>query len=178
MVDLRLQPTRSMEINMAGKNDSMVRPPEGFRRIGSVANAPWFNLKKGNILHGTLEKVYERPDERSKSGKSKFFQLKLLAPCEARAGRAEDAKIVRAEAGSVVNLNYGPKTKELESLVPEIMAGAEYEIWVHVQGDKFKISQGRTMWDMDVQRKLVRAAPAQADDEPDFEGGAEEAAGG
>ena len=59
----------------------IVRAPEGFRRVGSVANAPWFNLKKGNTLLGVLENVYERPDERVKTkdgtpGKSKFFQIR------------------------------------------------------------------------------------------------------
>ena len=163
------------------KHDSgMVRAPEGFRRVGSVANAPWFNLKKGNVLLGVLENVYERPDERVKSkdgtpGKSKFFQLKLLEACEARSGRGEDAKMVRAEAGAVVNLNYGPKTKALEDLVPSILSGAEYQVWVQV-GDKFKISGARTMWDMDVHAKQTKAEPVLADDEPDFGGDADEAA--
>ena len=160
------------------KHDGMVRAPEGFRRVGSVANAPWFNLKKGNVLLGILENVYERPDERVKTkdgspGKSKFFQVKLLEPCECRSGRGEDAKMVRAEAGAVVNLNYGPKTKGLEDLVPSILAGAEYQVWV-LCGDKFKISGGRTMWDLDVNQKLIKAEPALAE-EPDFEG-ADEAA--
>lgn len=160
------------------KHDGMVRAPDGFRRVGSVANAPWFNLKKGNTLLGILENVYERPDERVKTkdgspGKSKFFQVKLLEPCECRSGRGEDAKMVKAEAGSVVNLNYGPKTKGLEDLVPSILAGAEYQVWVSC-GDKFKISGGRTMWDLDVNQKLIKAEPALAE-EPDFEG-ADEAA--
>lgn len=158
--------------------ENVVQVPEGFRRVGSVTNAPWFTLKKGNILRGLLENVYERPDERvpkEKGGKSKFFQVKLLAACEARAGRGEDAKPVRAEVGQVVNLNYGPKTKELEKIVPEVLRGAEYEVWVHVQGDKFKISGGRTMWDLDVQVKLTKPAPAQDDDEPDFDGDSGEA---
>ena len=164
------------------KHDSgMVRAPEGFRRVGSVANAPWFNLKKGNVLLAILENVYERPDERVKTkngtpGKSKFFQLKLLEACEARSGRGGDAKMVRAEVGAVVNLNYGPKTKSLEELSPAILAGAEYQVWVQV-GDKFQISGGRTMWDMDVQVKQTKAETVLAD-EPDFDEGADEAAAG
>ena len=156
----------------------MVRAPEGFRRVGSVANAPWFNLKKGNQMIRVLENVYERNDERvpkEKGGKSRFFQVKLLEATECRAGRAEDAKIIRVEAGQVINLNYGPKTKDLEKLVPEIMRGAEYQVWIYVQGDKFKISGGRTMWDLDVQSKLTQAATALDDDEPDFDGAGTEA---
>jgi len=156
----------------------MVRAPEGFRRVGSVANAPWFNLKKGNQMIGVLENVYERNDERvpkEKGGKSRFFQVKLLEATECRAGKGDDAKIVRAEAGQVINLNYGPKTKELEKLIPEIMRGAEYQVWINVQGDKFKIGNGRTMWDMDVQVKLTQAATALDDEEPDFDGEGTEA---
>ena len=167
---------------MATKNDSVVRAPDGFRRVGSVANAPWFALKKGNVLLGLLENVYERPDERVKTkdgspGKSKFFQIKLMQACDATAGRAEDRKPVRAEIGQVVNLNYGPKTKELEKFVPDIMRGAEYQVWAAC-GDKFKISGGRTMWDLDVQVQLTKAAPALDGDEPDFDDGADEAAAG
>ena len=73
----------------------------------------------------------------------------------------------------MVNLNYGPKTKDLESLIPSIMAGAEYEVWIHVQGEKFKISGGRTMWDIDVQSKIIKAAMVVDDDVPDLDGGEE-----
>lgn len=163
----------------AAKNDSVVRPPEGFRRASSVANAPWFRLKKGNLLRGILENMYRRNDERAPKakdgsiGQSKFFQVKLVEACECRFGRGEDAKFAMAPAGTVVNLNYGPKTKDLESLIPSIMAGAEYEVWIHVQGEKFKISGSRTMWDVDVQSKIIKAAMVADDEIADLEGDAE-----
>ena len=57
-----------------------VRPPEGFRRVGSVANAGWFNMKKvGNVLHGVLEGMYQRKDELNPKGESKFFVRGALA---------------------------------------------------------------------------------------------------
>ena len=161
----------------AVNNDSVVRPPEGFRRASSVANAPWFRLKKGNLLRGILENMYRRNDERAPKakdgsiGQSKFFQVKLVEACECRFGRGEDAKFAMAPAGTVVNLNYGPKTKDLESLIPSIMAGAEYEVWVHVQGEKFKIGGGKTMWDIDVQSMIIKAAMVADDDVPDLDGG-------
>lgn len=151
----------------AALTQNMARPPEGFRRVGSVANAPWFNLRKDNVLFGVLENMYERPDERTTSGTSNFFQVKLLQPCECRAGRGEDAKVVVAPAGAVVNLNYGPKTKELAKLVPEILKGAEYQVWAAC-GEKFKISKGRTMWDLDVQVNMTKAVSVTAEDVPDF----------
>jgi hypothetical protein len=135
---------------------------EGFRRMGSVANAPWFALKKGNVLHGVLENVYERRDERSKTGTSRFFQLRLIAPCEVRTGLTADFKILRAAVGSVVNLNYGPKSKLLEGLIPSILEGAEYETWIYV-GDKLEIGGGRTMWNIEIYSKLIKSVPANQD---------------
>ena len=155
---------------MAEKNGApaaAVRPPEGLARVGSVANAPWWNLKKGNVLSGMLENMYERPDERSKSGKSKFFQIMLTAPAECRYGRGKQAKISMAKAGDVVNLNYGPKTKELEKFISDIIKGAEFEVWCHVEGEKFDIGKGQTMWPIDV-RAGMKKAPSVSDQEPDF----------
>lgn len=160
---------------MAEKNGSpsAVRPPEGLARVGSVANAPWWNLKAGNVLHGKLENMYERPDERSKSGKSKFFQIMLTAPAECRYGRGKQAKISMAKAGDVVNLNYGPKTKELEKFISDIIKGAEFEVWCHVEGEKFDIGKGQTMWPIDVRAGMTKAPSIK--DEPDFEGVEDEA---
>ena len=110
--------------------------------------------------------MYERKDERSPSGKSKFFQLELLSGCKVRQGTGETAKIVDAAAGSVVNLNYGPKTKVLEDFCTEVLHGAEIHVKAPVLG-KMKIAGGkRTMWNLDVQVKIARPAPVAA--EPDF----------
>lgn len=162
------------DLTMAKKTDVVipqngeVRPPAGMARIGSVANAPWWHLANGNVLHGELENVYERPDERSKSGKSKFFQIKLLAPTIARKGRGKDAEIVTVPTGHVVNVNYGPKTKELEKFVPDIMRGAIYTVWLHVDGEKFEIGRGQTMWPIDVRATVTVAPRATEESDPDF----------
>lgn len=146
----------------------LARPPKNLARVGSVANAPWFNLAEGNVLHGVLENVYERPDERSRSGKSKFFQILLTEPAEVRSGRGNDAELVMAEVGTVVNLNYGPKTKELEKFIPDILRGAKFEVWCHVDGPKFDIGKRQSMWPIDVRAGMIREASAM-EDEPDFE---------
>ena len=161
---------------MAEKNGApaaAVRPPEGLARVGSVANAPWWNLKKGNVLSGMLENMYERPDERSKSGKSKFFQIMLKAPAECRYGRGKQGVVKMAKAGDVVNLNYGPKTKELEKFIPDIIKGAQFEVWAHVEDEKFDIGKGQTMWPIDVRAGMTKAPSVM--DEPDFEGVEDEA---
>lgn len=144
--------------------------PEGFRRLGSVANAGWFDQKTvGNTLHGVLEGMYERKDDLNPAKKSKFFQLKLLAPCEVRDGRGEDAKVITVEEGAYVNLNYGPKSKDLEALIPEIHQGAEYEVYAVVMGEKIKLTGGRSMHNLDVGVKLTKAAAeVSADSAGDF----------
>jgi hypothetical protein len=153
---------------------SAVRPPEGLARVGSVANAPWWNIRKGNVLNGVLENIYERPDERSKSGKSKFYQIRLTEATEVRFGRGKDASIGTAKPGDVINLNYGPKTRELEKFVPDIMRGAEYTVWCYVEGEKFDIGKGQTMWPIDV--RAGQTKPPIVSDEPDFDGTEDEAA--
>lgn len=148
-----------------------VRPPEGLARVGSVANAPWFNLAAGNVCHGMLENMYLRPDERAKAsgGKSKFFQIRLLSDAQVRFGRGKEAKVGMAKAGDVVNLNYGPKTMVFETYVPDILRGAEYEVWCHVTGEKFDIGKGQTMWPIDVRAGMKKAPTVvAADSEPDF----------
>lgn len=160
-----------------GNGASRVRAPRDMARVGSVANAPWFNLANGNTLYGKLINIFERPDERARSGKSKFFQVEVMeyidgetgevAPCQVRYGRGHDASMGIAEPGEVVNLNYGPKTKDLEPFVADILRGAEYTVFCTVNGDKFTISQGRTMWPVEVFATQTRA-PKQLD-EPDFD---------
>jgi len=139
---------------------------EGMARIGSVANAPWFNLKNGNKLFGVLLSMHERPDERSKTGKSKFFQVELLDGCEARLGRGDKAKLIQAVTGQIINLNYGPKTKDLEQFIPKILRGGSYEIECIVNGEKFDIGKGQTMWPIEIFASETKAP--RADDEPDF----------
>jgi len=159
---------------MATKNQAPVQVqsslPEGFRRLGSVANAGWFNMKKiGNTLSGSLEGMFERNDSMNPKGKSKFFQIKLVGPCEVRMGKGEDASVVSAQAGDFVNLNYGPKTKMLEDFVAKLEQGAAYDVYGIVCGEKIKLSGGRSMHNFDLGVKLVRA-PRPTDDEPDFDG--------
>lgn len=144
-------------------------PPAGMMRVGSVANAPWWDIKEGNVMYGKLINVFSRPDERSKTGKSKFFQIELLKATDVRIGRGKDAAPGRAEAGQVVNLNHGPKTKDLEAYIPDILQGAEYTVWCKVDGPKFDIGRGQSMWPLDV--RAQQTIPPRASGEPDFSDG-------
>lgn len=170
--------------------------PAGMVRTSSVANAPWWHLKEGNALYGKLLNMYERPDERSKSGKSKFFQIELLdwvnketgevhqsyfdpikgveMPTEVRVGRGKGATFDVVASGTIINVNYGPKTKDWEPLISDIYRGAEYRVLAIITGDKFEIRNGQTMWPIDTFHEQVKAPRAL--EEPDFEDGEPETA--
>ena len=166
-----------MAKNHSTASSPVVSAPEGFRRLGSVANAGWFDMKTiGNTLAGALEGMYERKDDLNPKKVSNFFQVRITAPCQVRMGRAEDAQIVEAKAGDYVNLNYGPKTKDLEKLIADISLGATYEVFGVVAGEKIKLTGGRTMHNFEVFTKMTRAPQALDDSEPDFSGSSDDAA--
>jgi len=159
-----------------GVNKDSARRHDQMARVGSVSNAPWFHLKAQNLCHGYLENVYQRPDERSKTGTSKFFQIELLEPCEVREGRGKEAKVRVAKAGTIVNLNYGPKTKELEQFVSVILRGGQVEVSCFIEGEKFAIGKGQTMWPMDVRAEMTRPPQVKAEEDVDFGDDDDEAA--
>jgi len=167
-----------MAKNHAGtsQNAVSVEAPDGFVRLGSVANAGWFdNNTIGNTLKGSFEGMYTRKDDLNPKKESNFFQVRCTAECQVRMGKGEDAAIVTTKSGDYVNLNYGPKTKDLEKLVNDLNLGAKYDVLVVVKGPKLKLSGGRTMHDLDVFKKMVRAPEAVDDSEPDFSGSADDA---
>jgi len=146
--------------------------PEGFRRSGTAAAVGWFDHNLvGNVLKGELLGIYERPDElrREQGGISKFFQVKVDTECQVRAERGEDAKMVTANPGDVVNVNYGPKTKPWEVYSGDIRRGAVVEVYGVIRGDKVKLSKGRKMHNFDCFDRVVRPPQAPADESPDFE---------
>jgi hypothetical protein len=152
--------------------------PEGFQRSGSANAVGWFHMGKvGNTLHGELLGMFERKDKlRAETGVSNFFQVKVARECEVRADRGDDAQMVMAKAGDVVNVNYGPKTKPWETLISDIKRGASYEVLGCILGGKVKLDGGRTMHNFDVYQKMVRAPQADVEADVDFGGGAGEVA--
>ena len=165
---------------MAAKHeDTIVRAPEGFRRLGSVANAGWFNMKKvGNVIRGSLEGMFERKDDLRPEKVSNFFQIKVSQPCEVRMGTGEAARLVEAKVGDYVNLNYGPRTMLLSPFIPLLAQGAEFEVFGTILGDKIKLGGGRSMHNLDLYSKPTKAPMASDDSDPDFDGDADEAAAG
>lgn len=172
----------------AAAANGAISTPRGMARVGSVANAPWWHLKNGNALYGKLLNIYERPDERAKSGKSKFFQVELCQysdpdsgevrdsyfdasgdrPTEVRIGRGKGATFEQAKPGTIINLNYGPKTKDFEPFIEQIMRGAEFMVLCVINGEKFEIKNAQTMWPIETFAEMTRAPKSL--DEPDFDG--------
>jgi hypothetical protein len=152
--------------------------PEGFVLNGSRNGVGWFNQSKiGNTCLGTLIGMFNRPDalktKDGKLGESDFFQVELKEPCEVRAETGANAHMVTAQAGDVVNVNYGPKTKPWKDLVSQISQGASFEVFARVIGDKVPIKGGaQKMHNLLVGSKLVSAAQstggeASSDSAPD-----------
>ena len=162
---------------MAKKSRSasgMARAPEGFVRVGSVADVPWVALEEGNVVQGHLLGLYTRDDDRSKTGKSQFFQIELTAPCQVREGRGEDATVRQALAGEIVNLNHNPRTAAMDPYCRELLAGAKYDVYV-VNNGLMPLKNGNTMWNFDVSARQLRKPDEQ---ELDSVGGDEPEASG
>jgi hypothetical protein len=151
--------------------------PEGFQRSGSANAVGWFNMGKlGNTLRGILIGQFKRKDQLRAEGTSDFFQVQIKEPCEVRSERGEDAKMIQANPGDVVNVNYGPKTKGWESLMGDIKRGAEYEVFGRIIGTKVKLQAGKTMHNFDVFHKMISAPSAEVESDVDFEGSADDEA--
>lgn len=162
-----------MARNQTAEAPVAVSIPEGFKRSGSANAVGWFNQAKiGNILSGRLLGMFTRKDQLRPDGTSNFFQVQVDQPCEARAERGEDAKMVDAKAGDVVNVNYGPKTKPWENFENNIQRGAVYQVYGVIAGSKLKIGGGRTMHNFDTYDKMISAP--MATDDTDFDGAADE----
>ncbi len=150
--------------------------PEGFQRTGSANAVGWFNMAKvGNTLRGTLIGMFKRKDQLRESGESDFFQVLITQECEVRAERGEDAKMITANPGDVVNVNYGPKTKGWELLMGDIKRGAEYEVLGCIIGSKVKLQGGKNMHNFDVYQKMVKAPSADVEADVDFDGASDDA---
>ncbi len=137
-----------------GATSTTIAPPAGFRRRAAVTNAPWVKSMEGNVCVGRLIGRYAM--QGNVQGSTHYYQVELSGPCKVTVGRGDDAEVQDAKKGDVVNLGESYKIaclKEVE--IPEILAQAEYDVWVHFQ-EKIKITGGRTMWVIDVQSKQVK----------------------
>jgi hypothetical protein len=152
----------------AAAEGGMVRPPEGFQRQGSASGAPWFKLEPGAVISGKLLGKFKRPDPKSPTKESFFFQVEVDQRCKATLGRGADAKIISVDPGSVVNLNYTKKTAEAyDHFIPQILAGAKVLIWAQAKS-KMATMSGNSFWDIDCLAKM-ESPPASTggDDEGD-----------
>jgi hypothetical protein len=149
-----------------------VAVPSKYHRLGSVTDAPYFNLATGNQFEGKLLGVFERVNERAQNDPKlpkmvKFFQLELITPAEVKEGSGESAVVKQAEPGTVINLNCGKKTEVLLPCAAEINLGAEYDVFVHC-GKKKTLKNKNTMWDITVGINQIKAPTATASG-PDFD---------
>ncbi len=132
---------------------AMSGPPSGFRRQSSVSDAPWVEQKEGNVCFGKLINRYPMNNQ---DPPRYYYQVELKTPCLVRIGRGDDAEVKEAKVGEVVNLNENYKSSCLrDQVIPEIIAGAEYEVWAKFES-KISLQGGRTMWNIDVHTKQLK----------------------
>ena len=150
--------------------------PEGFVRSGSANAVGWFDQGTiGNVVAGNLIGMFSRKDALRTEGTSNFFQVEITQECQVRVERGEEAHMETAPKGSIINVNYGPKTKPWQKLCEQIDRGASYEVYGVIAGSKIKISAGRTMHNFEVMHKMTR--PPMASEAVDFDGSAEQEQG-
>jgi hypothetical protein len=131
--------------------------PVGFRRVNSVSDAPWVKGQEDNVVFGKLINRYAMQGQQLPGSSNHYYQIELLEPCTVTKGKGDDAEIMEAAAGDVVNLGENKQIASLKDVViPEINAGAEYQAWIKFK-NKIKISGGRTMWMIDIHSKKLRA---------------------
>jgi len=137
------------------ESEHKVAMPSGYRRRSAVTDAPWFTNKVGNIANGKLLGRYVMTAQEPPRA---YYQVELLAPCTVTVGRGDEAEEVEAKMGDVVNVGENFKLQCLKEVeVPELLAGAEYNVWIEVQ-KKIKLkSGGKTMWVIDVASKRLKA---------------------
>ena len=68
----------------------------------------------------------------------------------------------------------GTRTRNPEQFIPQIIRGAKFDIYTVVNGDKFDIGKGQSMWPVECFAQQTKAATV-LDDEPDFDGVEDEA---
>lgn len=127
-------------------------PPAGYRQMSADTDAPWWKAEEGSVCHGELLGFYTM---QGVDPARNYYQLRLLEPTSGWKGKGEDREEVHCEKGSVINLGENFKVKELQKIVPQLTAGARYNIWVKIKGPKVKVGQGHTMWPMDIHSKMI-----------------------
>jgi hypothetical protein len=143
--------------NAGGDEASEKNAPAGFRRVNSVSDAPWVKTQEGNVVYGNLINRYSMQGQQLPGSSNHYYQVELLESCMVTKGKGDDAEVIEAAAGDIVNLG---ETKQIASLkdvvIPEINAGGAHQVWVKFK-NKIKISGGRTMWNTEIHSKPTRA---------------------
>jgi hypothetical protein len=127
--------------------------PQTSKRATVVQPKPadtlsWMAMEKGNVCHGKLLGRYKL-----KSTRYYYYQVELLNPCQVRVASGLGSE---AAAGDVINLIENRKLECLKDVeIPEILAGAEYEIFIKVV-NKIEVHSGKTVWNIDVSTKAIK----------------------
>jgi hypothetical protein len=144
---------KPVENGAAAATSPAQEAPRGFQRVAALDDCPWFEIAVGNVCHGHVECIAELSTEPPRL----YYQVRLHKGCKVRVGKGDEAKVVDAKEGDIINLGETHKTKVLrDKVAARVQAGGDYDVWVSAK-NKRKIEGGRTLWLMDVQVKENKA---------------------
>ena len=146
----------SDEISSMCFYEASILEPAALKPLGMVKAKGWFDLSAGNVLVGHLLGRYEMRSDRLPTRTRVFFQVQLTSSAKIRVRLGEDAMVVEALAGTVVNVNYGVRTRELDVLIDMMRNGAEFDVRLVVR-DKVSTRLGGSFWDIGVESSQTKA---------------------
>lgn len=147
---------------MSDEKTTLRQPPTGFKRLAPLSDAPWFQPQAGNTCVGKYLGRFVMNTDPPRA----YHQVELSEPCQVRVGKKDEAKIVEAKKGDIINVGESYKIAILkENVTPECLAGAEYQVFIQTV-KKIQVRGGRTMWDIDVQANCIKPATRPVRDLP------------
>ena len=132
-------------------NDKKNEAPAGFDiSVGRTQADGWAKKVKDNTIHGRLLGRYTMGEDRA------YYQVELLADCDAVEGKGEEVKDVKLKKGQIVNFD---ESKAFSDLKPYAADGGIYDVWFKYE-DKIKLDNGNTFWPIvGPKLKQVKAPP-------------------
>jgi hypothetical protein len=128
--------------------------PAGYKRLTAFADAPWFLNQAGNTANGKLLGRYIMKIDPPRA----YYQVELFEPCTVRVGKGQDAKIVEAAKGDIINIGECYQIADLkDKVMPEFNAGGEFNIFVQSVKKIPVGSVGHTMWAMEMGNQCTKA---------------------
>lgn len=135
-------------------DQKLKQPPAGYKRLTAFADAPWFLNQAGNTANGKLLGRYIMKTDPPRA----YYQIEIFDECTVRVGKGQDAKIIQAVKGDIVNVGESYQVAALkDKVVPEFNAGGEFNLFVQSVKKVSVGTSGRSMWAMEIGHQCTKA---------------------